>query len=143
MFTVISYALESHSRTLGIHRSPHKMLFFGLSSKNKVPTIPPPSPFPIPKSLTYGAAQLLATPKTSWENDYVQFQTYEEGTRMFDSKLFIAHSNIRQFLYNRHPLVRDLRGTDFTNAFINIDINKQTHHTYLSPPTTVFMPCLF
>ena len=131
VFTVISYALASHSRTLSIHRSPHNMSFFGLGSKNKVPTIPPPSPFPIPKGLTYGAAQLLATPKTSWENDYVKFGTYEEGTRMFDSNLFIAHSNIRQFLYNRHPFDRDRRGTDFTNAFINIDINKQTQHTYL------------
>ena len=115
------------------------MSFFGLGSKSKVPTIPPPSPFPIPKGLTYGAAQLLATPKTSWENDYVKFGTYEEGTRMFDSKLFIAHSNIRQFLYNRHPFDRDLRGTDFTNAFINIDIKKQTQHTYLSPAHNLFM----
>ena len=126
VFTVISYALASHSRTLSIHRSPHNMSFFGLGSKSNVPTIPPPSSFPIPKGLTYGAAQLLATPKTSWENDYVKFGTYEEGTHMFDSKLFIAHSNIRQFLYNRHPFDRDLRGMDFTNAFINIDINKQT-----------------
>ena len=52
---------------------------------------------------------------------------------MSDSKLFIAHSNIRRFLYNRHPFDRGLRGTDFSNAFINIDINKQTQHTYLSP----------
>ena len=103
VFTVTSYALASHSRTPDIHRSAHNMSFFGLGSKNKVPTIPPPSPFPIPKGLTYGAAQLLATPKTSSENDYVKFGTYEEGTRMFDSKLFIAHSNIRQFIYNRHP----------------------------------------
>ena len=65
VFTVISYALASHSRTLSIHRSPHNMSFFGLGSKSKVPTIPPPSPFPIPKGLTYGAAQLLATAKTS------------------------------------------------------------------------------
>ena len=54
---------------------------------------------------------------------------------MFDSKLFIAHSNIRQFLYNRHPFDRDLRGTDFTN----IDINKQIQHTYLSPAHDLFM----
>ena len=55
---------------------------------------------------------------------------------MFDSKLLIAHSNIHQFLYNRHPFDRDLRGTDFTNAFINIDINKQAQHlpiTYTIP----------
>ena len=115
------------------------MSFLGLRSKNKVPTIPPPSLFPIPKGLTYGAAQLLATIKTSWENDYVEFGTYEEGTRMFDSKLFIAHSNICKFLYNRHPFDRDLRGTDFTNAFINIEINKQTQHTYLSPAHELFM----
>ena len=115
------------------------MSFFGLGSKNKVPTIPPPTPFPIPKGLTFGAAQLLATPKTSWENDYVRFGTYEEGTRMFDSKLFIAQSNIRQFLYNRHRFDRDLRGTDFTNAFINIDINKQTEHTCLSPAHDSFL----
>ena len=139
VFTVISYALASHSRTLSIHRSPHKMSFLGLGSKNKVPNIPPPSPFPIPKGLTYGAAQHFATQKTSWENDYVRFGTYEEGTRMFDSKLFITHSNIRQFLYNRHPSHRDLRGIDFANAFINIDINKQTEHTYLSLAHDLFM----
>ena len=52
---------------------------------------------------------------------------------MFDCKRFIAHSKVRQFLYNKHPFDRDLRGTDFTNAFINIDINKQTQHSYLSP----------
>ena len=115
------------------------MSFFGLGSKSKVPTIPPPFPSPIPKGLMYGAAQLLATPKTSWENDYVKFGTYEEGTRMLDSKLFIAQSNIRQFLYNRHPFDRDLRGTNFTNAFINIDINKQTQHTYLSPAHDSFI----
>ena len=138
VFTVISYALASRSRALSIHRSPHNMSFFGLGSKSKLPTIPPPSPFPISKGLTYGAAQLLATPKTSWENDYIKFGTYEEGTRMFDSKLFIAHSNIRQFLYNRHPFDRDLRDTDFTNAFI-IDINKQTQHTHLSPAHDLFM----
>ena len=132
VITVISYALASHSRTLGIHCSPHNISFFGLGSKKKVPTIPPPSLFAIPKGLTYGAAQLLATPKTSWDNDYVKFGTYEEGTRMFASKLFIAHSNIRQFLYNRHLFDGDLRGTNFTNAFINIDINKQTQHTCLS-----------
>ena len=139
VFTVTSYALASHSRTPDIHHSPHNMSFFGLGSKNKVPTIPPPSPFPIPKGLTYGAAQLVATPKTSWENDYVKFGTYEECTRMFDSKLFITHFNIRQFLYNRHPFDRDLRGTDFTNAFINMDINKQTQHTYLSPAHDLFL----
>ena len=139
VFTVISCALASHSQTLSIHRSPHNMSFFGLGSKDKVPTIPSPSPFPIQKGLTYGAAQLLATPRTSWENDYVKFGTYEEGTRMFDSKLFIAYSNIRQFSYNRHLFDRDRRRTDFTNAFINIDINKQTQHTYLSPAHGLFM----
>ena len=72
-------------------------------------------------------------------NDYVKFGTYEEGTRMFDSKLFIAHSNVRKFLYNRHLFDRDLRGTNFTNAFINIDINKQTQQTYLSPAHDLFM----
>ena len=138
VFTVLSYALASHSRTPDIHCSPHNMSFFGLGSKNKVLTIPPPSPFPIPKKLTYCAAQVLATRKTSWENDYVQFGTYKEGARMFDSKLFIAHSNISQFLYNRHPFDRDLRGIDFTNDFINIDINKQTQHTYLSPAHNLF-----
>ena len=138
MFTVISYALASRSGTLSIHRSPHNMSFFGLGEKSKVPTIPPPSPFSIPRGLTYGAAQLLATPKRSWENDYVKFGTHEEGTRMFDSKLFIAHSNIRQFLYNRHPFDRDLRGTDFTNAFINIDINKQkSTHLPIARPRLV------
>ena len=75
VFTVISYALASDSRILSNHRSPHNMSFFGLGSKNKVPTIPPLSPFPIRKGLTYGAAQLLATPKTSSENDYVKFGT--------------------------------------------------------------------
>ena len=29
VFTVISYALASHSRTLSIHRSPHNMSFAG------------------------------------------------------------------------------------------------------------------
>ena len=57
---------------------------------------------------------------------------------MSDSKLVIVHSNIRQFLYNRHLCDRDLRGTDFTNAFINIDINTQTQHTYLSPAHDLF-----
>ena len=109
------------------------MSFFGIGSKTKIPDIPPPSPFPIPKGLTHGAAQLLSTPKTSWESDYVKFGTYENDTRMFDSKLFIAHSNVHQFLYNKHPFDRDLQGTDFINAFINIDINKPTQHSYLSP----------
>ena len=57
---------------------------------------------------------------------------------MFDSKLFIAHSKVRRFLYNKPPFDRDLRGTDFTNAFINIDINKQTQHSYLSPAHDLF-----
>ena len=57
---------------------------------------------------------------------------------MFVSKLFIAHSKVRQFLYNKHPFDRDLRGTDFNNAFINININKQTQHAYLSPAHDLF-----
>ena len=51
---------------------------------------------------------------------------------MLDSKCFIAHSKVCQFLYNKHPFDHDLCGTDFTNTFINIDINKQTQHSYLS-----------
>ena len=57
---------------------------------------------------------------------------------MFHSKLFIAHSKVRQFLYNKHPFDRDLRGTDFTNVFIKIDINMQTQHSYLSPAHDLF-----
>ena len=51
---------------------------------------------------------------------------------MFDSKLFIAHSKVRQILYDKHLFYRDLQGIDFTNAFIIIDINKQTQYSYLS-----------
>ena len=58
---------------------------------------------------------------------------------MFDSKLFIAHSKVCQFLYNKHLFDRDLRETDFTNAFINIDINKQIQHSYLSPAHDLFL----
>ena len=71
------------------------MSFFGLGSESKVPTIPPPSPFPIPKGVTYGAAQLLATPKASWENDYVKFGTYEEGTRIDAFPWGAGHGTLR------------------------------------------------
>ena len=134
----IAISIPSHlfnsSTPLDNNRQLLEMSFLGIGSKTKTPYIPP-SPFPIPKGITHGAAQLLSTPKTSWENDYDKFGTYENDTRMFDSKLFIAHSKVRRFLY---LFDRDLRGTDFTSAFINIDINKQTQHTYLSPAHDLF-----
>ena len=57
---------------------------------------------------------------------------------MFDFKLFTADCKLCPFLYNKHQFDHDLRGTDFTNSFINLAINKQTQHAYLFPAHDFF-----
>ena len=50
---------------------------------------------------------------------------------MYDPRLLMAHTRVRQYLYNRIPFDRDLQGTDFTNAFVNLKFRRELRHSYL------------
>ena len=58
---------------------------------------------------------------------------------MFDSNFLLPSFKVCQLLYNKQLFDPDVCGTDFTNAFVNIDIDKQIQHSYLSPAHDLFL----